>query len=612
MEHQTNDYGGGGKFTRKSFRPSRVSSASPYARPPLPANNIQKTSSKGWFSKLLVNPASKVLPSLFRISSSKNQDDRHLDMDQVANDETVPELEQEDMAVPTLTENNNLLLPKDSDTSARTKQVGSSSNAGGIEEIEQQLQQKRFSKDETDHLIELLRSRTTDPLDDNEPSKKLNIGASEYKVGQRDPRQPTKESYHVPFDPEMTPKSTNQCRLKGNGVGSSPVDIAKAYMESRSSSGYSNSEAKTSSLSFTPVAKSPMRWPGADAQNANGYFTPRRGIVPHHPRTPYSTLFSKSTSKYQANAERFNHSSSRRSTARVLDRSAMNTMSQSLRENFLQPITMEGTYEEAGPSMAMKNVLENSSTKSRFYKFDPSGAVDEASKFAAATPVHPHSSLTARKILEHLDRSVPSPKEKLQEIKLARMRVLPKSDALILDDKSEKLDVSTTNTNKTAEQQVAAQQRTGSSRDKGQMSPLRISSQSVFSFTPQTTSDSSVFQLPANQSSVSTTTPNEKPKGRDNGPNFTFPLPKTPNSFSEPPPTPTMPTSLQAASKAQKEKQGEENNVPLFNFGSSKKRLVFSFGSEVTPAFDNAPVFKFGSNQKRLSFKSLGGDAVCC
>jgi len=53
-----------------------------------------------------------------------------------------------------------------------------------------------------------------------------------------------------------------------------------------------------SKLSFTPVAKSPMCWPGAVMQSDHGYYTPRRGSVVCHPRTPYSgALFSKSTSK---------------------------------------------------------------------------------------------------------------------------------------------------------------------------------------------------------------------------------------------------------------------------------------------------------------------------
>lgn len=51
-------------------------------------------------------------------------------------------------------------------------------------------------------------------------------------------------------------------------------------------------------LTFTPIAKSPVCWPGAITQIDHGYVTPRRGSAVHHLRTPYSgALFSKSTSK---------------------------------------------------------------------------------------------------------------------------------------------------------------------------------------------------------------------------------------------------------------------------------------------------------------------------
>lgn len=62
--------GAGGKLSKRSLRSSRVQS-SPYARPP-PAAPAEKSKS-GWLSKLLVKPASKLLPSLFSSSSREDQ-----------------------------------------------------------------------------------------------------------------------------------------------------------------------------------------------------------------------------------------------------------------------------------------------------------------------------------------------------------------------------------------------------------------------------------------------------------------------------------------------------------------------------------------------------------
>lgn len=100
-------------------------------------------------------------------------------------------------------------------------------------------------------------------------------------------------------------------------VGASPIDIARAYMGTRTSElGLSSksivSKDESASLNGaefalkpflpSPSPKPSMCWPGAMLQDQHAYLTPRsergRFGLCNFPRTPYSrTIFSKSKSK---------------------------------------------------------------------------------------------------------------------------------------------------------------------------------------------------------------------------------------------------------------------------------------------------------------------------
>lgn len=100
-------------------------------------------------------------------------------------------------------------------------------------------------------------------------------------------------------------------------VGASPIEIARAYMGSRTSELgispkriISNDERNLlhgSELAIEPFVRSPLPkpsgyWPGAVLQDQHGYSTPQsqRGRFGLHnfPRTPYSrSIFSNSKSK---------------------------------------------------------------------------------------------------------------------------------------------------------------------------------------------------------------------------------------------------------------------------------------------------------------------------
>ena len=100
-------------------------------------------------------------------------------------------------------------------------------------------------------------------------------------------------------------------------VGASPVEIARAYMGTRSLEIGSGSKSIISKDERTlphgvglasnpfiasPSPKPPICWPGAVVQDQCGYFTPQsqrsRVGLNNFPRTPYSrTIYSKPSSK---------------------------------------------------------------------------------------------------------------------------------------------------------------------------------------------------------------------------------------------------------------------------------------------------------------------------
>ena len=101
-----------------------------------------------------------------------------------------------------------------------------------------------------------------------------------------------------------------------HAIGASPIDIARAYMGSRTSEkcftstilarkteklGF-NSELSSNPVSLSPLRKSPICWPGAITQNQSDYSMPQsqrnRSSLRSFSRTPYSrTIYSKSKSK---------------------------------------------------------------------------------------------------------------------------------------------------------------------------------------------------------------------------------------------------------------------------------------------------------------------------
>lgn len=242
-----------------------------------------------------------------------------------------------------------------------------------------------------------------------------------------------------------------------DGIGASPVDIARAYMGSRTSDmGFTSTSLmpKTEKFGFSsdfsakpsPLRKAPICWPGAVTQNQLDYSTPQsrnnRSGLHSFSRTPYSrTMYSKSKSKLtplRGDSERFPSFSPApfEPTATPVYGKSINNVA-------------EGSYGSGGPVRRMRSRFNSSTTsrestlfstaqrsplaresnvdftpKQNFELGSSSSTIFESvnskptSSEAGFHSVHPHSSRVARHILEQLDRPV-TLKAQSEELKLA-------------------------------------------------------------------------------------------------------------------------------------------------------------------------------------------------
>ncbi|GAB2293183.1 hypothetical protein Dimus_027389 [Dionaea muscipula] len=218
--------GAGGKFKKKPFRRHQ---ATPYDRPPTTLRNPQKN---GWLSRL-VDPASKLITagahkfftSVFRKrllpppqqhSSDGNEERRERNVE-AASPENHSEAEQQ-----AVKDHRSLEVPTDGD---------------GIAELEQILREKNFTRSELDHLTSLLQSRTN-----GVPS---GIGKETFEATHEENHAHHSRNMKVingpalvnGIKPNVVTGATSTPALEMNVLEddmASPVDLAKAYMASRS------------------------------------------------------------------------------------------------------------------------------------------------------------------------------------------------------------------------------------------------------------------------------------------------------------------------------------------------------------------------------------------
>ncbi|KAI3901204.1 hypothetical protein MKX01_018333 [Papaver californicum] len=705
-------YGGGvgGKLRKSALRKPQ---STPYARPPQQA--LARRNGGGWLSKL-VDPATriitggvtKILPSFVSnalFGSSEYDHHSGTEVNQNARDE-IPEdisnisgsLEGEGSPA----EADRWKSVSDDDPSAGNK-LGGLSDGSSFSDIEKKLKEATFSRHEYDRLTELLRSRVSDPSHVDERSMKTPNTATKNEATDGVLSQENLHEENREASPTPRPQSSIR-----DQVGASPIDIAKAYMGGRTSESGLDSQGVllrdertpitadrfSSQLSIpSPLPKPSVCWPGAMVQDQRAYQTPetqRRRIGLHNlARTPYSRpTHSRSTSKLLSGGDRGintmpnqwkqSHTPNFGYSQVTRKRSSPDKGFGSLgpirrgRRNSVETTPYRGTslsrFENSDASM------DNLRINNQNHEIGPSAnanidfqmVTNKPPSSVGISPVHPQSSDVARRILEHLDRTIPTPQKKANEFKMASSwrKPLSSSDTGVLNgltneqphvvegsdaQKSpvtsqhfsegkevansspfeaelvqKKIDVATIN---------GAKANTSASNSSSSMNGfgfgvnigVKAATPSVGLYKPDAhrkppTPHTSGRDKPALSSILVT---KRDPKRFDNGSGFTFPVSASSSGNISEPPTPSFlpfPSASGLTRPQEKTSKSTPNVVGALSYSFCSKKaedaIVFSFlsTSSASPSSDSTttPTFKFGSDKKdRLSFRSFGENTKC-
>ncbi|XP_040381481.1 flocculation protein FLO11 isoform X2 [Oryza brachyantha] len=519
-------------------------------------------------------------------------------------------------------------------------------DGSGLAEIENIIKQKHFSRDETERLIEIMRSRTPDLSNED----------------QRIPRSSTKGFEAITFsDKWSTPAKQigvqSPCGTDVFGpsnvldVASSPIELAKAYMEAQTSASVQESQKRrfralshgvemdnSSSKFFPKVATASACEPGSVAQIYPNYLTPQsnkgRILPPTSSRTTYTgSVFSRSN-KYTGTRDAYNNSSGKPQFSTPLpvgnkalfeDKMALTVGALGVQSSThskgvygvtagaTTPFTKESSADKKNTGSNLqgprgKGITESGSTL---------GCVPMVENTSYSKPaylsVHPKSFKTAHKILQHLERTIPSPAAKPLELRQTSAKRIITSLVTSIQQKEPDSIFTTSHGESSITVSGGARQKV-SDATKVLAPPSSSNAEQSSSKIQNSEPNSEITEMPSSQhtpKSDSTSTPAAEvlDKSTGNGFTFTFPVPKASISLPEPPPTPSLslPPSIPPAAST---------DIPKFTFGSSSTidKLVFSFdlASSSRSAEEAAPTFKFASDTKReLSFDVAGKDAVC-
>ncbi|CAL9126091.1 unnamed protein product [Musa acuminata var. zebrina] len=607
--------GAGGKMTRRPFR--LRAPQTPYDRPPA-AGGKERREGDGWVSKILVRPASTIIPSLFSPSPSaaSNQDYPPLS-------ESFPGTRQDD-ADRVSSPDNQVLQAKDRGVFAEKSQpfgdpevhqlsgdeARNVCDSDGIAEVEQWLKQKTFSREQSNCLMKLLLSRTRDLSHDDRPAAGF-VTKTDGTLNLKAPRK-SAQSAVLP-EQRITPKPREASEMRvAHDVGSSPVEIAKAYMEALANESNHNSHdgrlelekatfdncASASDMSYSSDVKLPICWPGAFVESSYRYRTPqtrRTKVEPYKfQRTPYyGSIFSRS--KFQAGDQ----------SPQIVP------LSRWKRSTTFGGVMVPEKYNESTPSkeFGTSNLanfcLMSSATSNDKNLPSPLGMTSEKDSLASSlnfqtaegskynigpSSVHPKSSQMARKILEHLDRTVPPPKDKMVQLKLEKTgtKDFLNTACLAMDGREKRPDVSII-----ADKPNSLSMDTAAAEEATTRLIMDNNHDERPSISPNSTNQSILRAMEKTSEGFA----------------FTFPVSTPINAPSQAPPTPTM-TSSPAVCRML---SNTEDTIPSFTFSSPRadNGLVFSFGSISSRTLTDTTTlqFKFGSEKQRnLSFSSTSKD----
>ncbi|KAK9122959.1 hypothetical protein Sjap_012561 [Stephania japonica] len=437
MVSAADEGGAGGKMRRKPLR--RASSATPYDRPASAlrnntgiANIGAESGTNGWLSRFIARGAQRFFSSVFR---------KALPAPQTVSD-TNHEPEVRDELPVAVSFNSSTVQDKVSDERPIPT---NRSDPDGIDDLEKILKQKTFTRAEIDRLTELLRSRTVDveghQKQKTEPSTLQPVGLKE--------NEPKVQNSTGDFSAQVFEDDI-----------ASPAELAKAYMGRSSRIAPSPLGLRGQSfggdvhLSRTPFpSKSPclsiaprsaVRVPSIPE---NTYTTPaRRGrsAIYSMARTPYSRGVESVpganvvplSSQWSGDSSGGKQVSKRRSS--VLDndigsigpirriRQKTNLVSPfksaglaTPGTSLLGPATTASADLMLGTTSSNWNPLPTSETKHNTSSHRHMENLDSSNPDMRFDSVPSQSNEMARKILQQLDKLVPSPRERSSDLKLA-------------------------------------------------------------------------------------------------------------------------------------------------------------------------------------------------
>ncbi|KAA3476910.1 Triosephosphate isomerase [Gossypium australe] len=729
QDQATTERGAGGKLRRQ---PPRRPPTTPYARPQQNQSLRGRLLSKlvDPACRLIAIGASRILPSLFlkplnNDSLPPPEPQAHGELDEDIEEHTNEE-DQSCYSTFVVSETAGTIGTTDgpkagSGIAEHRKGNQGDIRDGGLSEIEKLMKGKTFSRDEINRLIGIINSKAVDvpQVDQEDRNLTLSTVGAKGPIVSQNLRRPTEEKQDdlniATTTRDLATPLSKPTHL--NDTAPSPIEIAKAYMANRTSESNLGSKSIISkderptmlaedfaSEPFVPFAspKPSTCWPGSMVHDQRSYLTPQsqRGRFGLHniPRTPYSrTIYSKSKSKMahvrgEGNAflngsfsplqqsqtpaygqlrsntvdkgygsvgpiRRIRH----KGTAEIPSRGSIYSHS-----SLNDPFPVGNSNVSKGQFSSIKKNLEQGGASS---SSDIQSVDGNRSSEMGIPPVHPHSSQMARTILEHLERTLVTPKKKSEELKIAtswkksqssdvnasvsaehndlpnlgldssksRDKLNNRSSAPWNDNSisvaSPESTIEAKNVKKTSASNLKVDStvtmfgnNAGSLLDCGktQDSQMKTAHKDLPKFTGAAVSEAPCEGLlkPSSNSSgnkpvlasISVTKPEQRWMfTSDNSTGFTFPVSASSGVSSEPP-TPTIMPFLSGSGQHQPK---EELTEPSYSFGlnRSSPALVFSF-----PSTSSAPnhvdasdiSFNFGSDRSsRICFSPIGKNTIC-
>ncbi|RZC77860.1 hypothetical protein C5167_002040 [Papaver somniferum] len=461
--------GAGGKFQK---RPLRNRTTKPYERPITAIRNpIEAGTRNGWISRI-VDPAygliSRTAQNFYKSLFTKSLTAPPPPVTDTNHGQRVQFRE----AGPSVPSSKSRERGNGNGNGNEGERLNNSLGDNGIDVWEKLFKEKTFTKAEIDRLTEVMHSRAVGESTGN--GKK----ASGLSTSQKAPTQERQEPLHMVVQ-ENGIVSQNlhggvlAPTFRSNEIEqdvASPTELAKAYMGNRSSkvspsalglrsqslredvSLLTNAPFTPKSHSMSLVPRSAVRFPTV---SENGFMTPRprgRSAIYNMSRTPYSRVHNSGVLKIDAQVMTPSASSQRpwenstfsgckqpsKRRISVLDSDIgtvgpirrirqKTNMLMSPSKAMISPsasytLSADGSYAAQASTFSAQKLLLDESKQNNNSHLRPSENGYTSVPATRLASVPSQSTQMAQKILQQLDKLVPSPKEKSSELRLASAR----------------------------------------------------------------------------------------------------------------------------------------------------------------------------------------------